>query len=49
MPKELSGGDVEAVRARIGGDPECQDPWAGFAGAARGLGAASKRLARLER
>jgi len=40
---------MAAVRARIGGDPECQDPWAGFAGAARGLGAASKRLARLER
>src|SRR6266513_1845241 len=34
---------MAAVRARIGGG---QDPWAGFAGAARGLGAASKRLAR---
>jgi bifunctional non-homologous end joining protein LigD len=37
---------MAAVRARIGAG---QDPWAGFAGAARGLGAASKRLARLER
>jgi bifunctional non-homologous end joining protein LigD len=40
---------MAAVRARIDAGPECQDPWAGFAGAARGLGAASKRLARLER
>jgi bifunctional non-homologous end joining protein LigD len=41
---------MAAVRARIdamiGGG---QDPWAGFAGAARGLGAAGKRLGRLER
>jgi bifunctional non-homologous end joining protein LigD len=41
---------MAAVRARIdamiGGG---QDPWAGFADAARGLGAAGKRLGRLER
>jgi bifunctional non-homologous end joining protein LigD len=37
---------MAAVRARIDGG---RDPWAGFAAAARGLGAASKRLARLER
>jgi bifunctional non-homologous end joining protein LigD len=37
---------MAAVRARIDAG---QDPWAGFADAARGLGAAGKRLARLDR
>jgi bifunctional non-homologous end joining protein LigD len=37
---------MKAVRARIGGG---QDPWSAFAGSARALGAAEKRLARLER
>jgi bifunctional non-homologous end joining protein LigD len=37
---------MKAVRARIGGR---QDPWTAFADSRRGLGAAEKRLARLER
>jgi bifunctional non-homologous end joining protein LigD len=37
---------MAAVRARMAGG---QDPWAAFAGSARGLGSARKRLARLER
>ncbi|HEY1618964.1 MAG TPA: ATP-dependent DNA ligase, partial [Streptosporangiaceae bacterium] len=37
---------MKAVRARLGSDRE---PWAAFAGSRRGLGAAGKRLARLER
>jgi bifunctional non-homologous end joining protein LigD len=37
---------MKAVRARLGSGRE---PWAAFAGSRRGLGAARKRLARLER
>jgi bifunctional non-homologous end joining protein LigD len=37
---------MAAVRARMAGG---QDPWAAFTGSARGLGAALKRLSRLER
>ena len=37
---------MKAVRARLGSGRE---PWAAFAGSRRGLGAAGKRLARLER
>ena len=40
---------MAAVRARIAGGSGPADPWADFGASARGLGAAGKRLAQLER
>jgi len=48
MAQEITAGGITVPLTHPDKVEAGPDPWAGFAGSARGLGAASKRLARLE-